>query len=132
MPHAQWMEGVWLTTGVIGFTFTSLSLRGATRDLQRAMNNQTVGNPMALARAIVISTALQLTAQSFVIISSTAALFLAPPPPDYSELPQTMIGIVCWIGMSLTLTLVALYGLVVRTRLFSGFYERRRPSDDGL
>lgn len=127
MPHAHWSEMVWFAASVCGFALTLMSLIASQADRKRAMAQNAV-TPMAptqlaISHIIVVSTRILLTAHTWILISVVAALFLEPPPPAYSQIPQSAIGIGCWIGLSLTLTAQALYGKIERGRIAEGYYE---------
>lgn len=130
MPHAHWTEELWFAASVSGFVLTLLSLRASIVDRQHLLVRITpvlVLPPaqVAISDAIVVSTWILLTAHTWILVSAIVALFMAPPPPAYSQVPQSAIGIWCWIGLSVTLSIQAIYGRMIRNRLSEGFYERQ-------
>lgn len=122
LPHAHWMEFVWVGFAVACCWLTFVSLLHAWWDYQRTKrelsNGVFVGNRLILSQAIVTSTGLLLLVTALILTDASAALFLSPPPPSYALVPQTIFGIVCRLLMTVTLATQALYSLVIRKKLF--------------
>lgn len=136
MLHANWAEILWFTIAVLGSGATVESMI-AIQSNWRATISQNKIKPLppsqiALAKAMAISTRLQTVAQLFILISASAALFLEPPPPPYSKIPQSAIGIGCWIIVSSMITINSLYGRLARRRIYGTYYDtpQRRSTDD--
>lgn len=51
------------------------------------------------------------------IIVSSLAIFMAPPPPDYHQVPQSLVSMIGWNVVALILTTSSVFALYVKRKL---------------
>jgi hypothetical protein len=126
MIHAHWLEILLLIAAVSGLGLTYASSKDADRDWVRAAKSSPAVQ-RAISRAILMSSRGMLFVHFLITVGSTLSVFFEPPPPNYTDIPQSLILIIVIISVSISLDVIAAYSRLVRSRLNTGYYNN--PSD---
>lgn len=129
LSTAHPLEYVFFSISFIGF----VAMLWALVDAQRYLNYMTargVNGGMRLSAIQQIAMDMCLTiCFTAMTITSIAFLFTAPPPPDYTQLPQSLIGMCSFIFISGILLFAVLVNLRIRKKLehkAETYYNRRK------
>ena len=94
--HAHYIEMLWFAESLALLLWFIVSARRAIGMSAYLKANQINGLLQISADNIIQQELLRTAIGSVMVVSSGAALFLAPPPPDYTNLPQTVVLLVAW------------------------------------
>jgi hypothetical protein len=59
----------------------------------------------------------RMVSHTIMLMAAVGFIFTAPPPPDYRAIPQTLIGLVAWILLSIEITFFTRLNLLFRRQL---------------
>lgn len=133
MRHDHPLEWAWMAFVLLEVWASSSSWLAAHRDWRRAKAARTAaGIPHlsyssrdALTKAIEDAAAMNAIRGVALFMAVVASLFLAPPPPPYWQVPQSLFLLSVLIGVSIINAVIAFHGRLIRYRLSTGYYERR-------
>lgn len=139
MRHDHPVEWVWFAMTLVDAWISASSWVAAHGDWRRAQRERAVlvskslpvrVSSNAVTYAIEVSASMNTMMAAMLLTAAVASLFLAPPPPTYKEVPQTLFLLSVLIGVSALNALIAFYGRLVRYRLSTGYYERSEARKD--
>jgi len=134
MPHASALEYTFFVFAFTGWSCMLLNVADARFDFLR-FRSSPVAQQRFMTRIIYISTRFILAAHFMIVVAAFWALLTAPPPPDYSTVPQTYGSLLSLTIISFLLTVHAILGRRWRRKLSLGEYngtypiQRRRSTD---
>lgn len=114
--HSAVIEYAWWIASLTALSFSLWGLREAMIDHAFLLATGMNGARKAVAEANQRGEAFRLAKCVVMVLASTASLFLPPPPPNYQELPQSLIGQIAWIVVA----------LVMATHSFLDWQTRRK------
>lgn len=136
LPNAHPLEWAFLATAITSFALSVSTLRDAlvdsaylvaTRNQQREVDfgyivRKTVADMNVRQELFRLSTSL------IMVLVSTLALFMEPPPPDYTSLPQSQIFLFGWITVCILKGVWSLMDKSTRRKL-ARYLEAPNPTD---
>jgi hypothetical protein len=73
---------------------------------------------------------LKVTMSITMLIGTGSSLFLEPPPPEYSTLPQSMVLGICWVCLGILIIISSMVDKVARRKLIQ-LRQGTLPSSGG-
>lgn len=126
--HATWFEWTFLIIGVVGLVTSILTWRDAVLDglfLTAAGKN---GVRKMVADQNVRQESYRLGTSTIMMFVGLAFILLEPPPPNYYELPQSLVGLIGWTTIAGIQVVNSLMDKSMRRR-FSRIYDSPNPTD---
>lgn len=124
MTHSIWtwtytspIELGWLSISILFVMITMYGLREALIDSAVLTANKVNGPRRVTADANVRQEEIRIIIAFIMLLSSIGAIFLPPPPPEYSELPQSLILMFAWILVAILLTVSSFFDRSIRLKL---------------
>lgn len=125
--HAAGIEWAWVAFGIGGVTASAMLFRTALIVQTRIVHDENATQPeRIIAAAVSRQEALSLGKQMLILTGGLISLFLAPPPPDVFDVPQTAVGILTLIGVSVLLTLTSILERKAQRQVALTAHKRRR------
>lgn len=119
LPHAHPIEWGLLSIALISFLGGVWRVWQATSD-RRALSTQGRNGYFSIsAEGFVLDAWFFLTNQIIITLVAFAFLTTAPPPPDYSDIPQSLIGMLGYVMLTLVHILKSNFAYRTRHRLHS-------------
>lgn len=124
ITHLNHAEAIFFAAAVAVFIASFLSLREALTD-QIISNNSEASDPRRIiAGANVRQEWVRMAMALVMIMASTLALFLEPPPPNYKEVPQSAVYTVAWIVIAIIMLLCSALEWKARKLLIKQYHRR--------
>jgi hypothetical protein len=111
--HAAAGETGFFVVSAIVLLVCLWTLREAHMDLAALTARQVNGPRRATADGNIQECWFNLAVALVMLLASTLALMFEPPPPDYSQLPQSQVFLVAWIVVGI---LIVTSGLLSKSR----------------
>jgi hypothetical protein len=99
------VEWTWFVISIIATGFTAYGLREAIMDHAFLISSGMNGIRKAVAEMNQRGEGFRVIKCVVMVLASGASLFLPPPPPDYTELPQSLVSMIAWILVALVMLL---------------------------
>jgi hypothetical protein len=122
MVPPDWREFLWLavtTTGLLAATSTTFIVR---RHYMRERASEKAVR-VFMVRLWWLIARLELAGHVVMVFCAAWGLSYPPPPPDYDQLPQTVMNIWSWIVVSSLATSISLVWRVAIHRMAEGRYD---------
>lgn len=115
--HAHYIEVIWFTQSLCLLTWFIVSARRAISMGAYLKENGINGLLQISSDNIVHQELLRLAIGMIMVFASAASLFLAPPPPNYADLPQTVVLLLSWNAVGALMLLQSIVDRAANTRL---------------
>jgi hypothetical protein len=116
MPHDHPIEYLFLTVAVIGLMYSFHNAREASVDRARALKKG-IAIRVWLAQGIRTSSIIMTVIHAFVCACAFASIFLAPPPPNYVDVKQSLLLVSAFAAVEAALTGLAIWSHAFRQKL---------------
>lgn len=126
--HSSSLEWAWLFASLVASAFALHALIDATKDAAFLVAVGANGPRKIVADSNIRQEFSRLVKSSISLTAAMASLFLAPPPPEYSQLPQSQVGLVAWILVMVVMTGASLLDRLARKRL-ARYTSQSHPTD---
>jgi hypothetical protein len=115
--NASPLEWVFLAISILLCVFTVFTLRDAMVDAAFLVANGVNGPRTIIADTNIREESLKLGIAVVMLIVSVVSLFLQPPPPPYSEVPQSLVATIGWCAVAALMILSSWLSRSARRRL---------------
>lgn len=117
--HAWGLEWLFFLVSLAVLAFAIWTLRTATTDQSIFIGSKINGPRKATADANVQSGWFHLSNAAVMVGCATLTLFLEPPPPEFTKLPQSIVFLVGWILLGCLSALAAILAKSARRKLMA-------------
>lgn len=118
MLASRTLEYAFVIISLAAFIVSLYSLREAVIDETWLTTRGTNGPRKIVADANVREEGFKVAKTAVMVAASLLALFMAPPPPAYTELPQSFMFLIAWMIVGLLMIMGSLFSRLVRHRLY--------------
>jgi len=94
--HTHYIEVLWFLQSLGLLIWFTISARRAIGMSAYLKANQINGLLQISADNIIQQELLRVAIGAVMVLSAVCAMFLSPPPPSYSELPQSLVMLIAW------------------------------------
>ena len=115
--HMTWLEMVFAAVSLVSMLVTLYAWRDAITDSAVLSAAKVNGPRRIIADNNIQQETLRVWIALVLVMTSWSFLYLAPPPPDYSSLPQSIAGLLGYIVIAMTVVLKSLADLSLRKKL---------------
>jgi hypothetical protein len=115
--HATPVEGLFAFFAFVSTGISIYALRDAMMDSAVLAAARVNGPRRMIADNNIHQEQLRLAVAAVMLLTAVSFLFLEPPPPDYIQLPQSLVGLIAWILVSSMLTVSSLIDKSIRKKL---------------
>lgn len=115
--HTNLIEISWAVIAVVVLAFAFYGLRESIIDSAFLLANKVNGPRKLTAEMNKREETFRLSQTVVMLLYAIGALILPPPPPNYSEQPQTLVGLLAWMMVGLLMIADSLMARAARKKL---------------
>lgn len=117
LPQATIAELLWVAFAVVAGLVSLWALRDALVDSAVLSAAKVNGARRTIADNNIRQEAIRFAVCFVMMLASFSFIFLEPPPPSYRVLPQSLVGLLAWVFVSLLLMIGTFLDRSIRKKL---------------
>ncbi len=111
------IELVWFSVSLLSLLLSAATLRDAIVDATFLLASGKNGARKVIADLNIRQEGFRMAITVIMVLASGLSLFLDPPPPDYTQLPQSLVTMAAWIVVAFIMAIWSLLDTSARRKL---------------